>query len=58
MVAQLHLHHIVRYRNDPAWPAPVWGKVPARVYTPAGAAEVMARLLDGLPADCGLVAAG
>lgn len=25
MVPQLHLHHIVRYRTDPAWPAPVWG---------------------------------
>ena len=26
MVPQLHLHHIVRYRSDPAWPGPVWGK--------------------------------
>lgn len=25
MVPQLHLHHIARYRTDPAWPAPVWG---------------------------------
>ncbi len=32
MVPQLHLHHIVRYRNDPAWPAPIWGVVPAREY--------------------------
>ena len=22
VVPQLHIHHIVRYRNDPAWPAP------------------------------------
>ena len=29
VVPQLHLHHIVRYRDDPAWPAPVWGRVPA-----------------------------
>lgn len=28
MVPQLHVHHIVRYRNDPAWPGPVWGAVP------------------------------
>jgi len=32
VVPQLHLHHIVRHRSDPAWPAPVWGKVPARPY--------------------------
>ncbi|MFA5630701.1 MAG: HIT domain-containing protein [Porticoccaceae bacterium] len=30
MVPQLHVHHIVRYREDPAWPKPVWGAVPAR----------------------------
>ena len=29
MVPQLHIHHIVRYENDPAWPGPIWGKVPA-----------------------------
>ena len=32
MVPQLHIHHIVRYRNDPAWPAPVWGRLPAKPY--------------------------
>jgi diadenosine tetraphosphate (Ap4A) HIT family hydrolase len=32
VVPQLHVHHIVRYRHDPAWPAPVWGKVPAVPY--------------------------
>lgn len=32
MVSQLHVHHIVRYREDAAWPAPVWGKVPATAY--------------------------
>lgn len=25
MVPQLHLHHIVRFQGDPAWPGPVWG---------------------------------
>ncbi|MFO1431588.1 MAG: HIT domain-containing protein [Candidatus Competibacteraceae bacterium] len=33
VVPQLHLHHIVRYRHDPAWPAPVWGKIPATPYS-------------------------
>lgn len=32
MVSQLHVHHIVRYRHDAAWPAPVWGKFPAVAY--------------------------
>lgn len=33
MVPQLHLHHIVRYAEDLAWPAPVWGKHQAQAYT-------------------------
>jgi len=33
MVAQLHIHHIVRYQTDNAWPAPVWGKFTAVPYT-------------------------
>ena len=28
VVSQLHVHHIVRFENDAAWPAPVWGKFP------------------------------
>ena len=26
LVPQLHIHHVVRYQTDRAWPAPVWGK--------------------------------
>jgi len=26
LVPQLHVHHVVRYHSDKAWPAPVWGK--------------------------------
>lgn len=25
VVAQLHLHHVLRHAGDPAWPGPVWG---------------------------------
>ena len=32
IVAQLHLHHIVRYQDDPAWPGPVWGHSAAQAY--------------------------
>lgn len=27
VVPQLHVHHVARYQDDPAWPAPVWGGV-------------------------------
>jgi diadenosine tetraphosphate (Ap4A) HIT family hydrolase len=33
IVPQLHIHHIVRYQTDAAWPAPVWGKFPAVPYS-------------------------
>lgn len=26
LVPQLHVHHVVRYPTDPAWPGPIWGK--------------------------------
>jgi diadenosine tetraphosphate (Ap4A) HIT family hydrolase len=32
LVPQLHLHHIVRYTNDAAWPGPVWGVGVAEPY--------------------------
>lgn len=44
VVPQLHIHHIVRYRSDAAWPAPVWGQVPAKPYTAQALAELRARL--------------
>lgn len=34
MVPQLHLHHIVRYQEDRAWPNPVWGFTAAQAYQP------------------------
>jgi len=33
VVPQLHVHHVVRYQTDPAWPAPIWGAKPATTYT-------------------------
>jgi diadenosine tetraphosphate (Ap4A) HIT family hydrolase len=32
MVPQLHVHHIVRYTSDPAWPNPVWGQAAPKPY--------------------------
>ena len=48
VVPQLHVHHVVRYRDDPAWPAPVWGHLPARRYTPEGLSAVLDTLRSGL----------
>lgn len=50
VVPQLHLHHIVRHRSDPAWPAPVWGKLPARAYTAGEVEQRRAALRAQLPA--------
>ncbi|MDQ3203506.1 MAG: HIT domain-containing protein [Pseudomonadota bacterium] len=33
VVSQLHMHVIVRNRDDAAWPAPVWGKHAATPYS-------------------------
>lgn len=32
MVRQLHIHIIGRYKNDPVWPAPVWGNLAQEPY--------------------------
>lgn len=50
MVPQLHVHVIARQMTDPAWPGPVWGKVPAVPYSPDDLKRVRGKLevlLDG-----------
>lgn len=49
VVSQLHVHVVARYRDDDAWPGPVWGAHP-RIPRDAGAREaIVARLLPALP---------
>ena len=48
VVPQLHVHHIARYRNDPAWPDPVWGRVARRDYTEAERQAVVDPLVTAL----------
>lgn len=50
MVEQLHVHVIARNQDDPAWPAPVWGRVTRRPYSPEQLAEVASRLQAALAA--------
>lgn len=49
LVPQLHLHHIARYKGDPAWPAPVWGKHPAQAYEPLALQACLQQLREALP---------
>jgi len=35
VVAQLHMHHVVRKVDDGTWPKPVWGAKPAVAYEKA-----------------------
>jgi diadenosine tetraphosphate (Ap4A) HIT family hydrolase len=44
VVSQLHMHVIVRKREDAAWPAPVWGKHPAKPYSAGQIASIRERL--------------
>lgn len=52
---QLHVHHIVRYADDPAWPAPIWGKLPMQPYTEQGVTtareKIAAAKIDQLAID-------
>ncbi|HEK1685600.1 TPA: HIT domain-containing protein [Pseudomonas putida] len=50
VVSQLHMHVVVRHRSDAAWPAPVWGKVPALDYAP-GQVDALRQRLRGLALD-------
>ena len=47
LVPQLHIHVIARFEGDPAWPAPVWGRVAARPYPPELLIERVQLLREG-----------
>lgn len=51
VVSQLHMHVIVRKRDDAAWPAPVWGKNPTTPYTAEQVAAIRERVRLGLTDD-------
>ena len=48
MVPHCHIHHIVRYRTDVAWPAPVWGRVPVKEYQEDALAAVVETVKQAL----------
>jgi len=48
IVPQCHVHHVVRYRTDAAWPAPVWGRVPVKEYSEEALAGIAATIKQAL----------
>jgi len=48
VVPQLHIHHIARFTDDLAWPAPVWGAHPAKAYSEMELEEVINKVKQGL----------
>ncbi len=50
-VPQLHIHVIARFRNDRAWPGPVWGHGPVRSYTKVDLKTTCDRLQEAFAAD-------
>lgn len=33
VVPQLHIHHVVRFKDDSCWPKPIWGQQPLTAYS-------------------------
>lgn len=48
VVPQLHLHHVARFKNDPTWPKPIWGALPAEEYGQEKLSERLERLHSSL----------
>ncbi|MBT8767601.1 HIT family protein [Metapseudomonas boanensis] len=44
VVSQLHMHVIVRRRDDVSWPAPVWGRHPVQSYSDDQVAAIRTKL--------------
>jgi diadenosine tetraphosphate (Ap4A) HIT family hydrolase len=43
-VPQLHVHIIARFVNDAAFPAPVWGRLPAKDYAVGEAEQLIEKV--------------
>ena len=44
VVPQLHIHHVVRFKGDPAWPKPIWGQVPITPYSEQALKKMIERM--------------
>jgi diadenosine tetraphosphate (Ap4A) HIT family hydrolase len=50
-VSQLHVHVIARFRDDAAWPGPIWGVVSPKPYEDAADEHLINRLRDSFAAE-------
>ena len=48
VVEQLHVHHVVLFKNDASWPKPIWGQQPLTPYTEVELDELKAKVLPKL----------
>jgi diadenosine tetraphosphate (Ap4A) HIT family hydrolase len=48
VVAQLHVHHVVRYKNDVSWPKPIWGQQALTPYSNDELVSIKEQLLPKL----------
>lgn len=50
VVPQLHIHHIARFKDDPAWPRPAWGARPPSPYAQSALEQRLRDLAEALRA--------
>ncbi len=48
IVSQLHIHHVARFEDDFAWPAPVWGRGAAEPYSTSDSAQITLEISGAL----------
>lgn len=48
VVEQLHMHHVVRYKDDVSWPKPIWGQQPLTPYSSDELMSLKEKLLPKL----------
>jgi len=48
VVEQLHVHHVVRFKDDAQWPKPIWGQQAAIPYTDEALLTLKEKLLPQL----------
>ena len=48
MVPQLHIHHIARFKDDVAWPDPIWGNTKGEFRTDDKQEEILNRIRNVL----------
>ena len=45
---QLHIHHIVRFKDDKAWPKPIWGEFAMQPYSEDELVSLKQKLMPAL----------